>query len=78
MWQCEYQSPFHETGMKLQIIIELKYLEKAVTNTNGKKDYYFSFLKSRSHICKAYQSTALLQYMDILAECGGGGRFIDW
>ena len=45
-----------------------------------KNNYYFSFLKSWSHICKAYQSNALLQYMDILAECGGGGggRFSDW
>ena len=43
-----------------------------------KKDYYFFFLKSWSHICKAYQSNALLQYKDILAECGGGRRFIDW
>ena len=50
-----------------------------VTNTNGKKkDYYFSFLKSCGHICKAYQSNALLHYMDILADCGGRGRFIDW
>ena len=45
---------------------------------NWKKDYYFFFLKSWSHICKAYQSNALLQYRDILAECGGGRRFIDW
>ena len=43
-----------------------------------KKDYYFSFLKSCGHICKAYQSNALLQYMDVLAECGGGRTFIDW
>ena len=65
------QSPVHDTrlSMKLQTIKELKYLKEGVTNTN---------LKSQSHICNAYLSNAPLQYMDILAECKRGGRFIDW
>ena len=49
-----------------------------VTQRRCYKYKYFFFLNSWSHICNAYQSNALLQYMDILAECGRGGWFIDW
>ena len=39
----------------------------------------FLFEILESHLqSKAYQSNALLQYMDVLAKCGRGGRFIDW
>ena len=61
------QSPVHDTSVKLQTITELKYLKEGVTNTN---------LKSQSHICNAYLSNALLQYMDILAECKRGGGLL--
>ena len=44
------------------------------------KGFLFFLFEIPGHICKAYQSNALLQYMDILAECGGGGggSFSDW
>ena len=45
-----------------------------VTNTNGKM--IFSFLNpGYSHICRAHQSNALLQYMHVLA--GHGDTYID-
>ena len=83
-WNPEYPQPWGEgeliqsctlymISMKLQTIVELKYLKEGVTNTNGKRIFIFPFwIPTCSHICKACQSNALLQYMDILAECGGG------
>ena len=47
---------------------------RGVTNTNGKMN--FSFLNpGYSHICRAHQSNALLQYMYVLA--GHGDTYID-
>ena len=50
MWQCEYQSPVHDTSRRRRRCYKYKW----------KMDYYFSFLKSWIHICKAYQSNVLL------------------
>ena len=43
MWQCEYQSPVHDTSVKLQTIMELKQLKEGVTNANGKRIFIFPF-----------------------------------
>ena len=50
MWQCEYQSPVHDTSMKLQTIMELKQLKEGVTNTNGKRILFSLFEILESHL----------------------------
>ena len=43
MWQCEYQSPVHDTSVKLQTVMELKQLKEGVTNANGRRIFIFPF-----------------------------------
>ena len=43
MWQCECQSPVHDTSVKLQTIMELKQLKEGVTNANGKRIFISLF-----------------------------------
>ena len=54
-------------------------LKKVLQIQTEKGLLLFLFEILESHLqSKAYQSNALLQYMDFLAECvGEGGRFID-
>ena len=50
MWQCEYQSPVHDTSVKLQTIMELKQLKEGVTNANGKRIFISLFEIPESHL----------------------------
>ena len=88
MWQCEYQSPVHDTSVKLQTIMELKQLNEGVTKfvtpsffhlhlMQMEKGFLFSLFEiPESHLQSLPVKCPATVNVCLIAECGVGGGLL--